>query len=70
MKRSLIFAALLTLVMATTALPSEALLSGPAIHAVVNGTFHLISFGFDGDETLDGVVGYGTGNGPRSVYKG
>jgi hypothetical protein len=65
MKRSIFLAMLLTLVLATSAYPGEALLSGPAINAVVNGCLYLMGVGFGGDAALDGVVGYGVGSGPH-----
>lgn len=69
MKRSMFLAVLLTLVLAAPAASSDAVLSGP-MFGIMNGCLSLMGVGFDGDVSVDGVVGYGAGNGPRHVDKG
>ena len=67
MKRSIVLAALLTLVLAATASSSESSVSFPSIYPAGNGFIYLMYFGLDGDTSVDGIVGYGAGTGPRDV---
>jgi len=68
MKRSIILAALLTLVLAAMASSGEPFMNCPPIYPGGNGSVCHICIGFDGDMALDGAVDYGVGTGPRGVF--
>ena len=64
MKRSMLLAIGLTLILAAPAASSDAVLSGPAMFGIMNGCLNLVGPDFPG-ESVDGIVGYGAGTGPR-----
>jgi len=65
MKRSIVLAALLTLVLAATASSGQILVNYAPIYSAGNGSMYQVYLGIDGDMAIDGVVDYGVGTGPR-----